>query len=439
MLDYIIKKAQKLGAEDAIVTQTDQKSRQIKFANNDIPTTQTWNLTDANIFLSFKRRTVSSSIESLDKKSVDNTLVKMIKIAKLLAPSEDYFGIAEGKFKYKDIKSGYDKKIERLQNKEVDIVDAAINKAMENGVKRSSGVLYSNVWNMRKLTSNDVDVSEKGSSISFSIRSFADKDASGHSVSASRILKNFDPIEAASEASSLANQSLNSTLGEEGTYDVIFHPMVMANMLFYMSYAFSAFQVDSGISFLISKIGKKVGSGLVTIIDDGLLENGFGSRKFDDEGRPTQRTKIIENGILKTYLHNTSTAKKFKTVSTGNSGLVDPVPWNLILQAGDSKFEEMISQIKRGLYITNVWYTRFTNYRTGDFSTIPRDAMFLVENGKIVKPVKDLRISDNIQKILEKIQLISKKTRTIQWWEVTIPVITGFVLCRDVGITKSKK
>jgi PmbA protein len=440
MLDYIIKKAQKLGAEDIIVTSLNQLARQTKFANNEIVVNQTWDESDIDIFLAFKKKTISTSVKSDAKKSeVDKTLNKMMKIAKLLKPSEDYFGIAEGKFDYKNVEDGYDKQIDNLQDKEVDFVNAAINKALENGVKKSSGVLYSNCWQVEKLTSNGIDVSEKGTGINFSIRSFADKDASAHSVSVSRILKGFDPVAAADEASLLALQSLNPSLGEEGKYDVIFHPMVFANILFYMSYAFSAFQVDSGLSFFIDKIGKKVANEIVTIEDDGLLKNGFGSRSFDDEGMSIQKTALVENGILKNYLHNTSTAKKFKTESTGNAGLIDPVPWNIVLSKGDSKLEEMISEVDRGLYITNAWYTRFANYRTGDFSTIPRDAMFEIVDGRIVRAVKDLRISDNMQRILENVKMISKDRKIIQWWEVQIPVVTGFVLCKDVGITRSKK
>jgi len=440
MLDYIVQKAQKLGAEDVIATSVSQLARQTKFANNEIVVNQTWDEKDVDIFLAFNKKTISTSVKADAKKSdVDKTLNRMMKITRLLKPSEDYFGIAKGEFKYKDVEDGYDKKIEDLQEKEVDLVTAAINKALENGVKKSSGVLYSNVWQMKKMTSSGIDVSDKGTSINFSIRSFAEKDASAHSVSVSRILKGFDPLAAADEASLLAKQSLNPAQCEEGRYDVIFHPMAFSSLLYYTSYAFSAFQVDSGLSFFIDKIGKKVASDIVTIEDDGSMVNGFGSRKFDDEGMPIEKNKLIENGVLMNYLHNTSTAKKFNTESTGNAGLVDPVPWNIVLKQGDSKFEKMISSVKRGLYITNVWYTRFANYRTGDFSTIPRDAIFEIENGKIVRSVKDLRVSDNMQRILESIEMISKERKTIQWWEVTIPVVAGFVLCKDVGITRSKK
>jgi len=169
------------------------------------------------------------------------------------------------------------------------------------------------------------------------------------------------------------------------------------------------------------------------------MKNGFGSRTFDDEGVPTKTTNIIEKGRLKTYLHNTSTAKKFKTQTTANAGLVSPRNFNIVMEEGKSSVDEMISQMKNGIYITNTWYTRFTNYRTGDFSTIPRDAMFKVENGRIVGPIKELRLSENMQHILESVVAITKEREQIEWWEVETPVLVGHVLCKGLNMTKSTK
>lgn len=452
--NYIVDRALKLGADDIVVDIKSGITKQLRFANNEITLSTTWDTVDVGVFLSYKKRLLSSSLNNpglsetfatvggatnLTKDAVDKFLERMIKVAKILAPKEDYYGIAKGPFKYKPIKDSYDGKIEKLEDKTVDFVHDTIDAAISEGAKRCAGVLYSSDWNEQKFTSRGVEANEKGSSINVSIRAFAEKDASGHSVSVSRILKGFNPKKAGSEAGVLAKQSLNPVVGESGKYDVILSPMVAANLLYYMSYAFSAFEVDSGMSFLIDKVGKKVGSNKVTLVDDGRLGNGFGSSSFDDEGVPTQRTNIIEKGVLKTYLHNTSTAKKFKTKTTASAGIIYPQPKNLVLEKGDSNLEEMISQVKNGVYITNIWYTRFANYRTGDFSTIPRDAMLEIKNGKIIKPIKGLRLSDNMQHILESVVAISKEPKTIHWWEVQIPVVTGHVLCKDLNMTKSAK
>ncbi len=143
--------------------------------------------------------------------------------------------------------------------------------------------------------------------------------------------------------------------------------------------------------------------------------------------------------MLKTYLHNTSTAKIFKTKTTGNAGLVQPVPWNIEMDPGDRTRDELFSQVKRGLYLTNTWYTRFQNYATGDFSTIPRDGIFLIEHGEIKQSLKDLRLSDNVLRLLKQITAISKERQHVHWWiEAEPPSLAPYVLARDIQMTKPK-
>jgi len=141
--------------------------------------------------------------------------------------------------------------------------------------------------------------------------------------------------------------------------------------------------------------------------------------------------------VLKTYLHNGTTAMLHNAKTTGNAGIVAPHPWNLIIESGDWKKEEMIEEIKEGLLITNVWYTRFQNYRNGDFSTVARDAAFYIKNGEIEHAVKGIRISDNLQRIFENITALSKEIRQIYWWEVENPVFAPYALAKNVRITTS--
>ncbi|WP_456321235.1 metallopeptidase TldD-related protein, partial [Palaeococcus sp. (in: euryarchaeotes)] len=136
---------------------------------------------------------------------------------------------------------------------------------------------------------------------------------------------------------------------------------------------------------------------------------------------------------------NTSMARKYKRETTANAGLIMPRAWNIHVKPGDYSKEELFSEVKRGIYITNVWYTRFQNYVKGDFSTIPRDGAFLIENGEITKPIRNIRVSDNMQHILEGINALGKELYHIHWWEVDTPVFTPYVLVKDVGITKATK
>jgi PmbA protein len=140
-------------------------------------------------------------------------------------------------------------------------------------------------------------------------------------------------------------------------------------------------------------------------------------------------------------LHNTATAKRFRTKTTGSAGWLissQPVAFHPVLTPGDWDVDELIADTKRGLYINNTWYTRFQNYATGEFSTIPRDAILKVENGEIVGAVKNIRISDNLMGFWKGVDGISKDTSEIYWWDEAAPPSTLPALrVRQMTVTKS--
>ena len=183
----------------------------------------------------------------------------------------------------------------------------------------------------------------------------------------------------------------------------------------------------------------------LTLIDDARYPAAPGISLFDDEGYPTEKVEIIKEGIFQTLLHSSYTMKKSgRGRLTGNAyyslfGEVSPVPRCLFVNPGNISSEELIQELGNGLYITNTWYTRFQNYITGDFSTIPRDAIFNVENGQVSGSLKGLRISDNLLRILKSIKALSKERVWRRWWEIEIPILLPSFLIEGLKITKSTK
>ncbi len=427
----------KAGADDAIISINESASEQIKFANSRIATTQSWKIAKANVFIAANKRLVSTTIRDFSEKAVNGSISRIMKFAKATMPNKDYNGIAEGPFNYHELEDSFDPKVPGLNEKAVDITEAALNAAEKAGSKRSAGVFESSTSESYLITTNSVEATDRATKLYLSLRAFVDKYASGHKVCNSRILSKFKPEEAAEEAAEIAVRAVNPVAGQEGIYDVLFEPLPFANILTQIGEASSIFNVESQLSCLAGKLNTPVADESVTITDDGTLANGFNSSKFDEEGVPTQKNMIIENGILKTYLHNTSTAKRHKTRTTANAGLVSPSPFNIVFNNGKLNKEEIILGIKKGLIITNVWYTRFQNYATGDFSTIPRDGMFFVENGKISGAVKELRVSDNLLSMLKNAAAAGSKPEQVFGWEVELPVTTPPVLVKNVRLTKS--
>jgi PmbA protein len=207
----------------------------------------------------------------------------------------------------------------------------------------------------------------------------------------------------------------------------------------------TAYSVDLGLSIFADRIGQKVASEKLTLVDDRRMPGGINSCSLDEEGYPTQRTTIIDHGTLKTYLHSSYSVAKYGGALTGSAFYaggtwgIAPVALNIVVEPGEYSQEKLFEQVGDGLYLTNNWYTRFQNYQTGDFSSICRDGAFEIKNGKIARSVKGLRISDNMPRILQSITALSKERKWIRWWEVPIPVYLPHMIVEDVGITRATK
>ena len=433
--EEIVKKAKSLGADEVIAKTTFGKYRQTRFSNNQIDITVAWNNYVTDVALSWKRRVVATQIRNFQ--NVDDQMKKLFKIAKVSKENPMFGGFAEGKFKYAP--SSADKRAVELENPSEYVFEAIEAAKKEAGQDiNSGGILFTKLENVYLASSEGPIGIDSRSAIEFSIRAFSQREASGHSVECSSTLKNFNPSRAGFEAGETASLAKNPKAGDEGVYDVILSPLFAGSMLGMWASMVSAFHVMIQLSIFVNKLGQKVSSEFVTIKDN-PAPYSVSHRVFDDEGVPIKENIFIDHGILKTYLHNTSTAKIFKTETTGNAGLVVPNAWNVEMSLGNMNKDEMFKETRRGLYLTNTWYTRFQNYKEGDFSTIPRDGIFLIENGEIKQSLKDVRLSDNALNMLNNIAGISKETKHVHWWgEADPPSLAPYLLIKNVHITKSK-
>jgi len=433
--EEVITKLKKMDVDDAICELQTQVISQVRFANSDIVLTNTGTQSLLRVFLAKDKRVATAEIE--DASEIDSLLRHLIKISASMPRNENYRGIAKGKFTYPEEGSG----VPDLHEKLVDYAHECITSAESAGAKRTAGVVYHFDVKRWLVSSAGINVKERRGGIECSIRSFVEKDASGHSVSCSAKGENFSPGKAGEESAEIAVQASRYPREPitEGRYDVIFGRLAIANLIYYAGMSLSAFLVDAGMSMFRDRIGQHVASSMVNLDDNGIHPNSIGSHRFDEEGHPTRVTRLIEKGVLRTYLHNTSTAARYKVKSTGNAGVISPVPWTLLVYPGNYNDEELIETTKNGILITNVWYTRYQNRMTGDFSTIPRDAILKIKNGKIVGSLKDARVSDNLLSILMNIDALSKDVKQIHWWEVERPVFTPIVRVKNVTITKSTR
>ncbi|OGT45105.1 MAG: metalloprotease TldD [Gammaproteobacteria bacterium RIFCSPHIGHO2_12_FULL_41_20] len=165
-----------------------------------------------------------------------------------------------------------------------------------------------------------------------------------------------------------------------------------------------------GTSIYSGRIGQQVTSSLCTIVDDGTLANRRGSLNIDDEGTPTQRTVLIENGILQNYMLDNRNAQLMNMLSTGNgrresyAHLPLPRMTNTFMLAGESQPEDIIASVKKGLYAANFGGGQ-VDITSGKFVFSASEA-YLIENGKITAPVKGATLIGNGPDVLSKVSMV---------------------------------
>jgi PmbA protein len=424
---HLVELARSEGADDAVAEAMDCSVQQVRFSNSQIDAVNAWNEKHVVLFVAVGKRVLSSDLR--DMKNLDALAKDLVAQAKKVPPSQTYGGIASGRFKYRAAR--IDRKIVDLKNP-AEMVLEAIAGAESEGANNVGGTLYVRHGMTGIASSGGALATDESASLDLSVRAFSQPEASGHAVSCTPRLAKLNPKGTGERAGQLSAKAKNPVQGEQGKLDLIIEPLFLGGLVQSTSSMMSALRVEIGTSMFVKKVGKRVASEEVTFVDDPTVES-TSRRAFDHEGVPTRRNVTIKEGVFKTYLHSTSTAKRFKTRTTANAGplvptlftiATQPVPFHPVVVPGDWEVEEMISDTKRGLYVNNTWYTRYQNYRTGEFSTIPRDAILRIENGEIVGAVKNIRVSDNMLNLWKSVDALSRASEEVFWWDEASPPST---------------
>lgn len=262
--------------------------------------------------------------------------------------------------------------------------------------------------------SKDLDLYHKGNSIYAYLAVVVQDGESIKNDAAYIVAKDFsemDPVKLATEAVSKALKKLNSISIESKGYDIIIENDTFADLLGSMSGIFSAEAVQKGVSKFKGKLDEIVANPLVTITDNPHLKDGYGSAPFDAEGVPTKPKNLIENGVLKTYIHNLKTSKKDGVESTGNAakggykGTMGISTFNLYLEKGENSFDTLLNKIQNGILITGFSGLHSgLNSISGDFSLATEG--FLIENGVVTKPLNQITAAGNFFELLKNIEFI---------------------------------
>ncbi len=357
------------------------------------------------------KRIVVLTTNLLTPASIENLFERALSIAKIQPPNEEFLSLPQKK-SFPQVKTYYEGIDYLTPRRKVEILRKLFLKVKDKGL-HASGSFSNGVVELLVLNSLGVEAYQKYSDLVFHLI-VHDQESSGYASFVSRNPSSFNIESLAQEAIDRVRRIPEVTI-EPGEYEVILEPYAVAELLSFLGYlGFHALALQEKRSFFCNRFGEKMVDERVTIYDDGLEEEGL-PIPFDFEGVPKKRVVFFESGMARDVTYDSFTAGREGKESTGHALMAPntegPVPINLFMKGGTSSLEEMIRSVRRGIYVTRFHYTNVVEPMKAVLTGMTRDGTFLIEEGEIKKPIKNLRFTESALRALSRVKAISKERR----------------------------
>ncbi len=357
-----------------------------------------------------------ASTEVMDEEAVGQLVTGVVESASL-SEDEDMQFIYAGDAAYPSVDTFYDalesvlpeEKLEFALNMEKAAIqiDPRVRQVKYNTVLSGSG-------QVRIKNSYGLDIAYKGNYCGAYLQAIAREGDKASTAVDIELSHDFSKLQYQKLAETAVKKAVFGLAGKpvkSGTYRVILENGAMADLLETFAGIFSAENTQHDLSLLKGRVGETVAADCVVLMDDPLMPYGEGSRPFDAEGVATKTKAVIDNGVLKTLLHNLKTAQKDGVQTTGNASKASysaPVrvsPTNFFLKPGTDDLETLMGKMGNGLVITELnGLHSGANGISGDFSLLAKG--FSVKEGKKGEPVEQITIAGNFYQLLKNLRAI---------------------------------
>ncbi len=421
-------KAKAKGIENIQIVETTENTGQIELINKELETFEISNHTGYQIKAEYNGKTVKASSDYLDESILDTIIMKAT---------------------YTDSKYQDDYLTDKTHNNKIDDMpqieisnELDVLKELDNIRKNypeidSLTLSYSEIYEKKRIVnSNGVDIETACHLYEFVPEIVTKEKDSTTSYDRVYLKTNKDSLNMKDNLIKDIKMALKQAKKEKletKKYDIIVDSTVMKSVLSNFIDMLSATNIRQKISCLEGKLNEKVFSDKLTIVEDPKNEDYPGATIFDDEGTETEKKEIIKDGVLKTYLYNIKEAKEQNQKTTGN-GYSSISTRNMYIKPGDKTLEEMMKELKNGIYITDCMGSMNTaiNPNTGNISL--QIFGFIIENGEIKCGFEPSVMTTTIFELLSNIEEIENQVTFIKR-----SVGSPCLLVKDISIASSEK
>jgi len=404
LAQWVMKMAKKYGADESAVSLTNRREVEIEYRNKQLDKVQESVQNSLNLSIYVDQKYSGHSTNDLRKESLESFIDEAVRSTRYL--SKDEFRVLPDPSLYpkktdRDLKildRSYDQVDSQKRVKLAADIEAAAMATSDKIISTTSG--YSDtIASSVKVHSNGFQGETTATQFWMGAEVTVDDGQGGRPedwfYAGTRYIQDLpSPDEIGAWAAKRALRKIGQDKIESGKYTMLVENRSGSRLLGMMRFPMTARALQQKQSFLDGKLGQKIGSEKLTVIDEPFLEKGLASRYYDGEGIASNRRVLIDKGVFKTYLIDNYYGRKLGM--TPNSGSTS----NILLEYGDKSQDELIKDVDKGILIIG-FIGGNSNSTTGDFSFGIMG--LLVEKGQIVKPVNEMNISGNAMELWNKL------------------------------------
>ena len=407
--------AEAAGGEEIEALVSADQAQLTRFANSEIHQNVAETNGSLNLRVAIGKRVGVASSNRLDDEGLRRLAETAVAIARNSAELDDWGGLPEPT-PIHELPAGWsDATASATPEQRAAGVRAVIAAADDAGV-RAFGSFSTSAEELAVANSHGIRAAQRRTSAQLLAVTMAGDGGSGYAEQASVDVTTIDAAAIGREAADKARATANPVAVDPGDWTVVLEEYAVVDLLSMLAYmGFSALAVQEERSF--AEPGKVIGSELVTIVDD-ATEPGAMPMAFDYEGVAKQKVVLVERGVCRDVVYDAQTGARGGHPSTGHGlpapNSYGPFPLNMVMSAGSTPRAELVGEMERGLLVTRFHYTNPVHPKLAIVTGMTRDGTFLVEGGKIVGPVRNLRFTQSYLAALAGTVAVGSERRTVR-------------------------
>ena len=412
--DRAVALAKAAGSTEAEAVVSGEEARLTRFANSEIHQNVAEANDSVNLRVAVGKRIGVASSNRVDDEGLRRLAEMAVAIARNSAELEDWAGLPEPT-RVTELPAGWSEATAAASPEQRAAGVRAVIAAADAVRVKAFGSFSTGAEHLAVANSHGVRALQHRTSAHLLTVMMAADGGSGYAEQGSVDVSDIDAAAAGREAADKARSTANPVAVDPGDWTVVLEEYAVVDLLSMLAYmGFSALAVQEERSF--AEPGKVIGSELVTIVDD-ATEPGALPMAFDYEGVAKQKVVLVERGVCRDVVYDVQTGARGGHPSTGHGlpapNSYGPFPLNMVMTAGSTPRSALVGEMERGLLVTRFHYTNPVHPKLAIVTGMTRDGTFLVEGGRIVGPVRNLRFTQSYLAALAGVVAVGSERRTV--------------------------